>query len=120
MYDDSHYGKMWQTVIYNDGHLGVRYFKLGNTANALKNFKKMCEFAIKIDNMDRITTMHSVTFEGNKFDTYTLGITYVAKMQVKELLTEKYPLSEKFKESDKFKTLHLIIEKMPIESQYNN
>lgn len=27
---------------------------------------------------------------------------YVAKMQVKELLTEKYPLSEEFKESDKF------------------
>ncbi len=105
VYDDGHYGKMWRTVIYNYGHLGVRYFKLGDNANALKNFKKMCDLAIKFDNMDRITTMHSVMFEGNKFDKHTLGTTYVAKMQIKELLTEKYPLSEDFRESHEFKEI---------------
>lgn len=96
---------MWRTVIYNYGHLGVRYFKLGDNVNALESFRKMCDLAIKFDNMDRITTMHSVMFEGNKFDKHTLGTTYVAKTQIKELLTEKYPLSEDFKESDEFKEM---------------
>ena len=110
VYDDGHYGKMWRTVIYNYGHLGVRYFKLGDTVNALENFRKMCELAIKFDNMDRITTMHSVMFEGNKFDKHTLGTTYVAKMQIKELLTETYPLSEEFRGSDEFQELISILE----------
>ena len=105
VYDDGHYGKMWRTVMYNYGHLGVRYFKMGDNANALENFRKMCELAIKFDNMDRITTMHSVMFKGKEFDKHTLGTTYVAKMQIKELLTEKYPLSEDFKESDEFKEM---------------
>ncbi len=109
VYDDGHYGKMWRTVIYNYGHLGVRYFKLGDTANSLKSFQKMCELAIRFDNMDRITTMHSVMFEGNKFDKHTLGSTYVAKKQVKALLTEKYPLSDEFKASAEFKeTLEML------------
>ena len=105
VYDDGHYSKMWRTVIYNYRHLGVRYFKLGDKANALKNFRKMCDLAIKFDEMDRITTMHSVMFEGNKFDMHTLGTTYVAKMQTKKLLSEKYPLSKDFKESDEFKEI---------------
>lgn len=102
VYDDGHYGKMWRTVMYNYGHLGVRYFRLGDTANALENFKKMSELAIRFDNMERITTMHSVMFEGNIFDKHTLGSTYVAKMQVRELLTEKYPLSDDFKSTAEF------------------
>ena len=65
----------------------------------------MCDLAIKFDNMDRITIMNSVMFEGNKFDKHTLGTTYVAKTQIKELLTEKYPLSEEFKSSDEFKEM---------------
>ena len=105
VYDDGHYGKMWRTVIYNYGHLGVRYFRLGDTANALKNFEKMCDLAVRFDNMDRITTMHSVMFEGNKFDKHTLGSTYVAKTQIKELLTEKYPLTEDFKNMLEFKKI---------------
>ena len=105
VYDDGHYGKMWRTVMYNYGHLAVRYFKLGDTVNALENFRKMCELAIEFDNMDRITTMHSVLFKGKEFDKHTLGTTFVAKMQIKELLTEKYPLSEDFKKSDEFKEI---------------
>ena len=102
VYDDGHYGKMWRTVIYNYGHLGVRYFKLGDITNALKSFRKMCDLAIEFDNMDRITTMHSVMFNGNKFDKYTLGTTYIAKTQVKELLTKKYPLSDEFRNTAEF------------------
>ena len=109
VYYDGHYGKMWRTVIYNYGHLGVRYFKLDDTAKALENFRKMCNLAVEFDNMDRITTMHSVMFEGNKFDKHTLGSTYVAKMQVKELLREKYPLSDEFKATDEFKEILSIL-----------
>lgn len=105
VYDDGHYGKMWRSVMYNYGHLGVRYFKLGDTSNALENFRKMCELAIKFDDMDRITTMHSAMFEGKEFDKHTLGSTYIAKMQIKELLTEKYPLSDDFKSSAEFKEI---------------
>ena len=105
VYDDGHYGKMWRTVMYNYGHLGIRYFKIRDNANAIENFRKMCELAIRFDNMDRITTMHSVMFKGKKFDKHTLGTTYVAKMQIKELLTEKYPLSDDFKASAEFKEI---------------
>lgn len=111
VYDDGHYGKMWRTVIYNYGHLGVRYFKLGDTENALENFRKMCELAIEFDNMDRITTMHSIMFEGNKFDKHTLGTTYVAKTQIKDLLTETYPLSDEFRGTEEFQKLISILEK---------
>ena len=49
-------------------------------------------------------------FEGNKFDKHTLGTTYVAKPQIKELLTETYPLSEEFRGSDEFQELISILE----------
>ena len=105
IYDDGNYGRMWRFMLYNYGHLGVRYFKLGDKTNALTNFRKICELAIKFDDMNRITTMHSVMFEGKEFDKQTLGTTYIAKMQIKELLTEKYPLSDDFKSSAEFKEI---------------
>ena len=105
IYDDGNYGRMWRFMLYNYGHLGIRYFKVGDNENALKNFRKQCELAIQFDNLDRITTMHSVMFEGKEFDKQTLGTTYIAKMQVKELLTEKYPLSDDFKSSAEFKDI---------------
>ena len=105
IYDDGNYGRMWRFMLYNYGHLGVIYFKLGDNKNALANFRKQCELAIQFDNLDRITKMHSVMFEGKEFDKQTLGTTYIAKMQVKELLTEKYPLSDDFKSSAEFKDI---------------
>ena len=105
IYDDGNYGRMWRFMLYNYGHLGVIYFKLGDNENALINFRKQCELAIQFDNLDRITTMHSVMFEGKEFDKQTLGTTYIAKMQIKELLTEKYPLSDEFKSSAEFKSI---------------
>ena len=105
IYNDGNYGRMWRFMLYNYGHLGVIYFKLGDHENALKNFRKQCELAIKFDNLDRISTMHSVMFEGKEFDKHTLGTTYIAKMQSKELLTEKYPLSDDFKSTAEFKEI---------------
>ncbi len=105
IYNDGHYGKMWRTAIYLYGHLGVRFFKLGDTHNAILNFRKMCELAIKFDSMDRITVMNSTMFEGKKFDKFTLGSTFSAKERIKHLLMNKYPLSEEFKNSNKFKEI---------------
>lgn len=110
IYDDGNYGKMWRTVMYNYGHLGVRYAKLGENKKAIESFRKMCSLAIKFDNMDRITTMHSVMFEGNKFDKHTLGSTYVAKSQMKHLLLNKYPLSDEFRATDDFKDIIKMVE----------
>lgn len=111
VYDDGHYGKMWQPIIYNYGHLGLRYLRLGDTANALKSFRKMCELAIEFDNMDRITTMNSVMLKGKEFDKHILGTHYIAKTHIKYLLTEKYPLSDEFKKSNEFRELITIIER---------
>ena len=105
VYDDGNYGKMWRTVIYLHGFIGVRYHKLGDNKNAFDYLQKMCDLAIQFDNMDRITVMHSVLFEGKEFDKHTLGSTYRAKSHIKELLTEKYPLSDSFKNSDCFTEL---------------
>lgn len=101
-YDDGNYGKMWRIMMNLYGHLGVKYFKLNDYKNAIHNFKKSAELAIKFDNMDRITTMHSTMFEGKEFDKHTLGSTFIAKSRVKELLTQKYPLSDDFKATDEF------------------
>ncbi|MBQ3086513.1 MAG: helix-turn-helix transcriptional regulator [Clostridia bacterium] len=105
VYSDGHYGKMWRTVIYLHGFIGVRYNKLSDNRNALMYLQRMCELAQQFDRMERKTVMHSVLFDGNEFDKYTLGSTYVARSHVKELLTEKYPLSDEIKSSPQFKNM---------------
>lgn len=105
IYDDGNYGKMWKTIISLYYHLGVKYFKLNDYKNTINNFKKSAELAIKFDEMDRITTMHSTMFRGKDFDKYTLGSTFVAKNRVKKLLTKEYPLTDKFKETNEFKEI---------------
>lgn len=104
-YDDGNYGKMWRIVIYIYGHLGVKYFELGDYENALFNLKKCAELAKQFDDLDRITVMRSVLFNGKEFDKHTLGSTYIAKSQIKSLMTEKYPLSDEFKSTDEFKKI---------------
>ncbi len=102
IYDDGNYGKMWKTMISLYGHLGIKYFKLNDYKNAIHNFKKSAELAIKFDNLDRITIMHSTIFDGKEFDKHTLGSTFVAKNRVKKLLTKEYPLTDKFKGTNEF------------------
>ena len=105
IYNDGNFGRMWRIMLYNHGYLGLKYYELGDTKSSLANFRKMSELAIKFDNMDRITVMNSVMFKGKKFDKHTLGTTYIAKMQVRELLTEKYPLSDEFRAMSEFKEI---------------
>ena len=110
IYDDGNYSRMWRVMLYNHGNLGLHHYELGDFKNTLENFRKMAELAVKFDSMDRITVMHSVMFEGKEFDKHTLGSTYIAKMQVRELLTEKYPLSDEFKSTPEFKDILSMLE----------
>ena len=105
IYDDGNYGKMWKMMMNLYGHLGVKYFKLNDYKNALHNFKKSAELAIKFDSLDRITTMHSTMFEGKEFDKHSLGSTFVAKNRVNELLTKRYPLTNEIKGTNEFKEI---------------
>lgn len=109
-YNDGNYGKMWRTVIYCYGHLGVKYFELGDCENALQSFRKCAELARQFDGLDRITVMRSALFNGKEFDKHTLGSTYIAKSQIKNLMTEKYPLSDEFKSTDGFKEIIKMLE----------
>ena len=67
-----------------------------------------CEYEIRT--VDGISVMHSVMFEGKEFDKHILGSTYIAKMQVKELLTEKYSLSDEFKSTPEFEEILSMLE----------
>ncbi len=105
VYDDGNYGKMWRMMMNLYGHLGVKYFNLNDYENAFYSFKKSAELAIKFDTMERITVMQSTMFKGKEFDKHSLGSTFIAKRRVKELLTEKYPLSDEFKNLPEFKEI---------------
>ncbi|MBR3587942.1 MAG: helix-turn-helix domain-containing protein [Clostridia bacterium] len=110
VYDDGNYGKMWRTMIYNYGHLAVRFFRIGDNKNGFANLRKSAELAKKFDSLERKTIMHSKLFEGKEFDKHTLGSTYVSSSQMIHLFTKKYPLSDEIKNSDEFREIIKILE----------
>ncbi len=105
IYNDGNYGKMWRSVIHLHGFIGVRYHKLQDDQNAFLYLRQMCESAVKYDSLEKITVMQSVLFNGENFDKQTLGSTYKAKSHVKELLTDKYPLTDEFRSQKHFSEL---------------
>lgn len=109
IYDDGNYGKLWQVMIHNYGHLAIRCSQKGDIDTALIYLKKSAELAVKFDSMDRISIMHSKFFEGKQFDKYTLGSTYRAKQTAKKRMTEKYPLSDELKNTEEFKAIISIL-----------
>ncbi len=110
IYDDGNYGKLWQVMIHNYGHLAIRYSQNGDIESALVNLKKSAELAVEFDNLDRISTMRSKLFDGKQFDKHTLGSTYCAKKTVKKRMTEKYPLSDELKSTKEFKSIVSMLE----------
>ena len=111
IYDDGNYGQMWRYIVYEYGHLGHLYFAAGNTEKAIENLKKSAELAKQFDTMPRLTIMKSKLFNGREFDKETLGSTYIASSRMKELMTEKYPLSDEFKQSKEFQNILKILDK---------
>lgn len=111
VYDDGNYSRMWRIVTnccY--GILGWFYFEKGDTEKALLNLRKSAELAVRFDNLDKTTTLHSTLFEGKTFDKDTLGSTFVARSWMKELMTEQYPLTDDFKSTPEFKEIVAMLE----------
>ncbi len=105
IYNDGNYSRMWRSVMsccY--GMLGYFYFEIGDEEKALHNLRKSAELAVKFDNLDRVTTLHSTLFEGKTFDKQSLGTTFIAKSWMKENI-KNYPLSDEFKERKEFKEI---------------
>lgn len=105
LYDDGNYSRMWRIVMHSYGHLGHFYFAKGDNEKALANLRRSAELAVKFDNLDRITVMHSTLFDGKKFDKQWLGSNFVAKSRMKMLMTERYPLSDEFKTTNEFREI---------------
>ncbi len=106
VYNDGNYSKMWRVVMnccY--GLLGWHYHQQGDDEKALYNLKKSAELAVKFDNLERISTLHSTLFEGKNFDKQTLGSNFVAKSWMKENICKHYPLSDEFKARTEFKKI---------------
>ena len=105
IYNDGNYGRMWRSVMsccY--GMLGWFYFEKGDEEKSLHNLRRSAELAVKFDNLDRITTLHSTLFEGKTFDKESLGTTFIAKSWMKENIMN-YPLSEEFRAKPEFKEI---------------
>lgn len=105
VYTDGNYGQNWRFVIYNYGILGYLYFQSGDDKNALKNLRICAELATQFDNLSEITTHTSMLLDGKEFNKNTLGSTYIACSQMKQLMLEQYPLSVEFKNTDEFKEI---------------
>ena len=108
--DDGNYGGSWRYVMYNYGHLGQLYFKLGDIEKALEFLRKSAETAKQFDELPQISVRHSFLFDGAEFDKNTLGSTHVACSRIKFLMTERYPLSDEFKASKEFKEILKILD----------
>lgn len=105
IYNDGNYSRMWRSVMsccY--GILGYFYFEKGDEEKALHNLRRSAELAVKFDNLDRVTTLHSTLFEGKTFDKQSLGTTFIAKSWMKENI-RNYPLSDEFRAKPEFKEI---------------
>lgn len=111
IYNDGNYSKMWRIVMnccY--GMLGWHYHQQGDDEKALYNLKKSAELAVRFDNLERISTLHSTLFEGKSFDKQTLGSNFIAKSWMKENICKYYPLSDEFKSTPGFKEIAKMLE----------
>ncbi len=104
-YEDGNYGRAWKNMIYSCGYLGYLYAKKGDYENGIKYLAKEAELAKRFDGLDRITVMHSRSFDGREFDKHTLGSNYSAVSRVKYLIEEKYPLPGEFRKLPGYKDL---------------
>lgn len=106
-YTDGNFGKSWQDVIYNHGHLGYLYESEGNAIKAAEHLKLSAEYAVKYDSLPTISDRNSQFFEGMKYKKTPQGKTMCERLIY--LFTEKYPLSKEFKSSTEFKEILIML-----------
>ncbi len=100
IYTDHNYGKLWLDVIYYYGHLGHLYYEAGNDSEALENLEICAVLAKEYDALPECSERTAQFFENRVYKKTERGKTMCQRM--KQLMTEKYPLSEEFKASEGF------------------
>ena len=108
IYTDGNYGKTWQNMIYNYGHLGHFYFAIGDNENALKNLRMSAVLAGKYDELPDVSERSAQFFEGMHYEKAHQGKTM--RQRMKYLMTEKYPLSDDFKSAAGFREILSLLE----------
>ncbi len=110
IFDDGNYGRLWTKVISSCGILGMFYYEKGDSENSLRSLRKTAELAIKFDNLETITTLHSTLFEGRIYDKNIHGSDYAAKRQMKEFMMQHYGFSDEFKSTPEFRNIISMLE----------
>lgn len=107
-YTDGNYGKSWRVVIYNYGHLGELYHRVGDYEKAYEHLRKCAELSKKFDTMPNITERSALFFEGttlNKQEEVVMYLDTSVADQMKRYMLEKYDLSDEFKQSQEFQSM---------------
>ena len=100
IYLDGNFGKNSYNRLYNLGHLGYLYHKVGNDENALKYLQKAAIYAKKLDD-----TADASEKEKRFYNYGTIYRETTASQFMKIVITEHYPLSDAFKEKDEYKKI---------------
>ncbi len=86
-------------LIYNYGHLGHLYAELGDTENALRNFRRAAEAAAQFDRLPE--AKRTAMYYEQEEDIRMAG----ARERLYRLMTEHYPLSEEFRTMPEFREI---------------
>lgn len=111
-YTDGNYGKSWRVVIYNYGHLGELYHRVGNFNKAYENLRICAELANKFDTMPNETERTALFFEEtilNKQEDVAVYLDTSVCDQMKRYMLDKYELSDEFKQTTEFQNILSIL-----------
>lgn len=103
IFSDRNYGRLWQSMIYNYGHLGQWYYDISDEEPALYSLRKSAELAYQYDNLPLISERKAQFFENRFFDKVQHGKTMCQRM--KYLFTDKYTFSDEFRKRTEFKDI---------------
>ena len=102
-FTDCNYGRLWQDVIYNHGHLGYMYEQINNREKALENLRLCAEYAKKYDALPHCSRYNTQFFENSSFIKTPRSETMCERIY--KLMNEKYPLTEEIRGTAEFKEI---------------
>lgn len=97
IYPDGSYGKNSFNRLYNYGHLGQLYHKIGNDEKSVEYLKKAAEYAVKLDSHPDETEQIKRHYNHGKAYRELSACEFM-----KTVMTEHYQLSEEFKKRVEF------------------
>lgn len=105
VYTDGNYAVSWRAVIYNYGHLGELYHRIGDYDKAYENLLTCAKLAKKFDTMPNETKRSALFFEGttlNKQNDVSVYLDTSVCTQMTRHMLKNYQLSDDFKNTEKF------------------